>query len=182
MLAVIWENKEWLFSGVGLVLIGGVIGLLRLVRERSILPFAGFKQGKHPTLNKGFDVADAFTGTWKGTVVEVDCPAEDRFHAEVTWEFKRKGEKITCHSCARYTTKDGQQKDCFELIGRVVFNRFLVLDYYYDQSNSLNFGSEILEIDGDGKAFTGRYVGYSTDRKHVATGILKGQRVPSFRA
>lgn len=127
------------------------------------------------------------TGNWIGTVTEDGAPADPGAPlGEVTWNFTVRGRKIYADSQLRHTPVPSDsggyslnQLDTFKLTGTFLHDRFIKFEYSNVNGNEINFGTEVLHIHDNGKSFTGRYVGYSSDRGVVVSGEIRGVRAPN---
>jgi hypothetical protein len=159
---VMHDNKQWLFLGAGIVI---VILIFRFIKKK-------LRDGKLSQERQ--QLLQTIKGRWLGSAKELHAKVGPLIDYEVSWLIDVDGEEITATSTARYT-KEGQKKEeAFTLRGRPLNSRFFVLDYNNEDKGQINFGTEIIDVDVNGKSFEGCFVGFSSDRKCIVSGTIGG--------
>jgi hypothetical protein len=166
------ENREWVFSGLGISLAALIVGLMRYVWLKARSRFLG------PTLpaNKRLRAEQLIIGKWVGEVVETEKTAGTQYQYAVTWDFYKSSKHILCRSTASTVIDEVPYVDQFELVVRVLDNRFFMIDFYNSNVEQLNFGSEIIELLDSGRDFVGRFVSYAPNSQNIIAGTIVGRR------
>lgn len=172
MIQWISTNQSWVFSGIGVTVLVGLVAFGRyiwiLAQDRLL--------GPPLPADRRRSAEKLLLGRWVGETVETQRASGTLSTYSVTWHFYKRGRRILCDSPATSTIDGNTQVDDYHLIVKILDNRFFMIEFCNKSDNSLNFGSEILELHDNGKEFHGRFVAYAPDHKDIITGTIKGRR------
>lgn len=110
----------------------------------------------------------ALTGDWSGTARDEERGRE--FH--LTLQLQSTGRTLRGEGHLRGATQNGDRTQSVTVSGRLVYDRFLKLEYTLGEPlGAIQFGFILLEFAPDGQALRGGFVGYGA---LVTTGIVTG--------
>jgi hypothetical protein len=122
------------------------------------------------------DFGKVMHGKWRGTTTELDPTGQSEPIAyDITWDFQVSGDHVTARSTLA-VAGSGSVTDSYVLTGRVLYDRFVRIEYFNDNKGEVNFGTEILQVSDDGKRFVGRFVGYGAGVGRIISGVMEGAK------
>jgi hypothetical protein len=162
----ILKNKEWLFSGVGITVATFLFALAKRSRES--------RNSQHGT--PIWKVTRVLRGHWEGSATEHPLYASEQRIFSVTWDFEVHEASVKATSTARSSIDGVLYTDTYRLVGDFVQDRFFRLHYQNENEQELSFGAEVIEVSLDGKSFAGVYVGLSSTRAAIVSGVLQARK------
>jgi hypothetical protein len=169
MLDWIMRNKEWLFSGIGIVAVTALFGVIQRMGR------------KHRRL-KSSAVADRWKpvrelkGHWSGRATEHMSTLDVAHIFEMTWDFEVENQSIKGKSTARGVIDGVLYEDTYSFAGTSINERILQMDFRNDKTQELNCGSQMIELGYDGRSFSGIYVGFIAGRAKIVSGTLEARK------
>ncbi|TXI24952.1 MAG: hypothetical protein E6Q67_01750 [Roseateles sp.] len=161
-------NKEWFLSGLGITLATAV---LRYGGQALSTFYETF-----PVFDRRWRGADLLSGHWAGQTKEEHYVGSHPMSYSVVWDFVVRGRKISATSTSTFE-KDGKVESVtYALKGEFVTDQFFTLEYRNSDDEILNFGTEVLQLDYDGKSFSGWFTGFNSRRGGIIAGKISGAR------
>ena len=173
------ENASWLSPDVSLD--GwGVAFLTALVSL--IIFFVRYLKSRIPTRIAEINalgerqLKELLVGKWFGNAVEATPTGVSGRTYAVEWDFRLAGGELVCDSPASYIENGRHERDEYHLTCKIMYGRFVLVEYYNRDRNQINFGTEMLQIHDSGVEFCGNFVGYSSYTGGIISGEISGYR------
>lgn len=156
-------------------IIGAVIaGLFAVVAALLPLIISRWNRARR-RLNR--DLSKVLPGKWVGNVVEDEPYKGETLTYQVTWDIKMQLSGFVATSPMRYRLEGEEIEETYTPHGKIVYDRFIQFEYENNDESQVNFGTEILNINDSGDEFSGKFVGFSSERSDIVTGEVRGRKV-----
>jgi hypothetical protein len=114
----------------------------------------------------------ALVGSWEGTTHQECGPGGKPDDAKVSFKLALAGKKLRGQGIFRTCVGAEEVVITFHLSGGFLHDRFLRFDYNPEASETVQFGSIIVELSNDAKKLTGRYMGYGAFTNALVYGTV----------
>ncbi|AOY77397.1 hypothetical protein [Clostridium formicaceticum] len=162
ILNLIYRNKEWLFSGFGIVFFTIIIKYFY-----SSIALYNFK--KNSNLIRGF---------WRGKVYQIHEMGQSPIEFLITCKITNIKGKFRAES--KIWIEDSHEKTEETMIAtgqfvkeRFVRERILKFDYFIGKNEIVQFGQMLLELHANGSELSGFFTGFGATSEKLLAGYIK---------
>ena len=118
------------------------------------------------------DRRKALRGRWRGTLKQLDSEVTGVEAHTLEMSFLPRWRTVTGTAFFIATMHGTDITVDLSVRGGFLHGRFLKIDYSHSDEAHMQFGSAVLGLSDDGKALSGRYVGYGSLTKQIVTGLI----------